>query len=57
VNGGEFIAIFKTLGTVATTQFFVHMPTPKVFGLFLDTSSTDPLEPLAKSDLFHHLQV
>jgi hypothetical protein len=38
-------------------QFFVHMPTHKVFGLFLDASSTDPLEPLAKSDLFHHLQV
>jgi hypothetical protein len=36
---------------------FVHMPTPKVFGLFLNASSTDPLEPLEKSDLFHHLQV
>jgi hypothetical protein len=38
-------------------QFFVHMPTPKVFGLFLNAISMDPLEPLAKSDLFHHLQV
>jgi hypothetical protein len=56
-NIASIIAIFKTLGTAATMQFFVHMPTPKVFGLFLDTSSTDPLEPLAKSDLFHHLQV
>jgi hypothetical protein len=53
----DIIAVFKTLGTAATMQFFVHMPTPKVFVLFLDTISMDPLEPLAKSDLFHHLQV
>jgi hypothetical protein len=51
------IAVSKTLGTAATMQFFVHMPAPKVFGLFLDTSSMDPLEPSAKSYLFHHLQV
>jgi hypothetical protein len=44
------IAVFKTLGTAATMQFFVHMPTPKVFGLFLNAISMDPLEPLAKSD-------
>jgi hypothetical protein len=57
IKSSAIIAIFKTLGTAATMQFFVHMPTPKVFGLFLNASSMDPLEHLAKSDLFYHLQV
>jgi hypothetical protein len=47
----SLIAVLKRLGTAIATRLFVHMRTAKVFGLFLNNNSMDPLDFLIKREL------